>query len=200
VYPHRIRLRDPWQRETLEGGRARWSRRFGYPGRIDDFERVWLTFAGSGSAAIRLNEQPLGSTAGGDIEFEVTALLRQRNEVVVETAVTTDGMPWEEAALEVRRTAWLRAVRVVCVREGERVRLCVTGEVAGSADRPLELYVILDRSNVAYELTEAAPEGRAFSLDSEELASDRCEPAGTHGVRVDLVDGATVWYTVERIV
>lgn len=199
MYPHRIRLRDPWQCETLEGGRVYWRRRFGYPGRIDDCERVWLTFSGVASAAaIRLNDQPLG-TAGGDFEFEVTALLRQRNEVVVEMAVG-DGLPWDEVAMEVRRTAWLRAVRVACVREGERLRLHVAGEVAGSAERPLEVYVILDRSNVAYGLAEAAPAGRGFSLDSEELAAERCEPAGTHGVRVDLVDGATVWYTVERVV
>jgi hypothetical protein len=158
-----------------------------------------LTFAGSRHAAVRLNDQLLGSAAAGDFEFEVTSLLRQRNEIVVETEGVTDGMPWGEVALEVRRTAWLRGVQVVCAQDGERVRLRVTGEVAGSAERPLEVYVILDRSNVAYGLVEAAPAGRAFSLCSEELAPQSCEPAGTHEVRVDLVDGATVWYTVEQM-
>jgi hypothetical protein len=180
---------------------VRWRRRFGYPGRIDDGERVWLTFAGMiGSATVRLNDQLLGSAAGGDFEFEVKALLRQRNEVVIEAEAAQDGMPWGEVALEVRRTAWLRGVQVVCAREGEQVRLHVSGQVAGNAERPLEVYVILDRSNVAYGLVEAAPEGRTFNLSSEELAAQRCEPASTHGVRVDLVDGATVWYTVERVV
>jgi len=83
MYPHRIRLRGPWECEPLarfvvsadgrketstvdlpasrkmtmpcrwsEGGlknfsgRVRFRRHFGYPGRIDENERVWLTFAG----------------------------------------------------------------------------------------------------------------------------------------------------------
>ena len=71
-YPHRIRLRGPWECEPLErgrparppprrmtlpcrwadgglkdfSGRVRFRRRFGYPGQIDAYERVWLTVAG----------------------------------------------------------------------------------------------------------------------------------------------------------
>ena len=178
-------------------------RRFGYPGRIDDFERVWLTFQGvTHAAAVWLNGQRLGGEKqrGGDFEDEVTPLLQARNEVVVEMEVSPDARLWQEVALEVRRTAWLRGVQVVCEQEGGRMRLRVSGEVVGSAERPLELYVILDRSNVAYGLAKASVEGTAFSLASEELAAERCEPAGTHGVRVDLVDGATSWYIVERVV
>src|SRR5262249_51543348 len=37
-------------------GTLRLTRRFGYPGRIDDYERVWLTFAAvAGRAAVCLN-------------------------------------------------------------------------------------------------------------------------------------------------
>src|SRR6266849_10307562 len=96
MYPHRIRLRGPWECEPLariapdehgqtgrdslpppcrmtmpcrwsEGGlenfagRVRFRRRFGYPGRIDAHERVWLTFAGiGGTAEVWLNGQHLG--------------------------------------------------------------------------------------------------------------------------------------------
>src|SRR6516162_1600298 len=94
MYPHRIRLRGPWECEPLrqQGGNAeqalpppfrmtmpcRWSegglpdfsgrvrfrRSFGYPGRIDTHERVWLTFAGiGGEAEIRLNDHLLGRIA-----------------------------------------------------------------------------------------------------------------------------------------
>src|SRR5262249_4666249 len=110
-YPHRIRLRGPWECEPLaragpgalpppgrvsvpctwaEGGlpdfagRARFRRRFGYPGRIDPHERVWLTFAGvSDRAEVALNGTALGRHEGpGPFEFEVTALLLPRNELV----------------------------------------------------------------------------------------------------------------------
>src|SRR5262249_48078031 len=119
MYPHRIRLRGPWECEPLawypsrapagaqvpppprmkrpchwnEGGlpgfagRARFRRRFGYPGRIDTHERVWLTFAAvADTAEVRLNGTFLG-TGGREqlpFEFEVTALLQDRNEMVVD--------------------------------------------------------------------------------------------------------------------
>src|SRR6516225_4625466 len=98
MYPHRIRLRGPWEYETLRctscanvpargkisipcrwevsslrgfAGRVRFRRRFGYPGRIDDYERVWLTFAGvDGNADIWLNEAFLGRQEGGQGPFE----------------------------------------------------------------------------------------------------------------------------------
>ena len=84
-YPHRIRLRDPWRSEPIAGG-VRRSRRFGYPGRIDADERVWLTFGGAGGrVAVSLNGQALGTHDGGaPFEHEVTGLLGARNEVVME--------------------------------------------------------------------------------------------------------------------
>src|SRR5689334_13116842 len=120
MYPHRIRLRGPWECEPLarvqvqedgrveavagplpapcrmtmpcrwaEGGlgdfagRVRFRRRFGYPGRIDSFERVWLTVAGVEAVAeLRLNGHDLGRHEGarGPFECDVTALLQARNE------------------------------------------------------------------------------------------------------------------------
>src|SRR6202008_3044703 len=81
VYPHRIRLRGPWQCEPVGGpapfrmtlpcrwaegglgdftGRVRFRRRFGYPGQIDDYERVWLTFTGAESVVtVTLNGNSL---------------------------------------------------------------------------------------------------------------------------------------------
>ena len=217
MYPHRIRLRGPWDCEPLTGaagplrmnlpcrwaegglgdfaGRVRFRRRFGYPGRIDDYERVWLTCdALEGSAAVALNGHFLTETRGpAGFEFEVTALLQPRNELVVEMEGPATGGLWGEVALEVRRTAFLRGLRVSA--EGDR--LLVRGEVVGSAERPLELYAVLDRSTAAYSLAEAAPEGRAFTLASEELPPERRGP-GPHPVRIDLVDGATVWYAAEQ--
>src|SRR5262245_39951011 len=148
MYPHRIRLRGPWDckplvrqagtdaglpppfRMTMPGrwqdgglrdfaGRVRFRRAFGYPGRIDPHERVWLTFAGvAGVADVWLNDQSLGrhDGAGGPFEFEVTSLLQARNALVVEVeSQTPDGGLWGEVALEVRATAFLRALRAWAV-------------------------------------------------------------------------------------
>jgi beta-galactosidase/beta-glucuronidase len=106
----RIALPCPWAESALAdfAGRVRFRRRFGYPGRIDADERVWLTFADvSGQAVIRLNGQLLGRHDGGDpFEFEVTALLATRNELVIE--IETQTVPaglWGQVALEIRGPA-----------------------------------------------------------------------------------------------
>jgi hypothetical protein len=182
-------------------GLVRFRRRFGYPGRIDDAERVWLTFAGiTGSAVVWLNSELLGlaqAPNATDFEYLITPLLQPRNELVVEVEGPADGGLWGEVALEVRRTAFLRGVQVRPELRSGRRSLEISGAVVGSAERPLELYAILDRSNVAYGLVEAAAEGKPFVLESETLSTPI---TGTHRVRVDLVDGAVVWYTVEQAV
>jgi hypothetical protein len=183
MYPHRIRLRRPWQRESHETV-VRCRRSFGYPGRIDPFERVWLTVhPAAPRAQVVLNATPLGQTEG-PAEFEVTALLRTRNELMldVEGAAEYDE-PWGDVALEVRCTAYLRDVRAW--REGADVH--VAGEVAGFAEAPLDLYVILDRS----PLTET----RVTAGSSFHLSAATPAPPGTL-VQVDLVQGAVVWYTI----
>jgi hypothetical protein len=222
MYPHRIRLRGPWQCEPLaraggpgeplpaprqmtmpcqwsEGGlpgfagRVRFRRRFGYPGRIDAHERVWLTFTGvCGRADVTLNGTPLGRRDGaaGPFEFEVTALLRPRNELAVEVESPADrGGLWGEVALEVRCEAFLRGVRA----EPEGGGLRVTGEVVGPGGRPLELYVVVGRRPAGYATAEPAPQGRPFEILAEIPAAEAA--AGLAGVRVDLVNGASIWDT-----
>jgi beta-galactosidase/beta-glucuronidase len=137
MYPHRIRLRGPWECEPLArfvttgdgqrvlettnlpaprrmtmpcrwrdgglkdfAGRVRFRRHFGYPGRIDENERVWLTFAGiEGAAETWLNGQWLGRQP---LEFEITGLLRDRNELLVEVEGSETGGLYGEVALEIR--------------------------------------------------------------------------------------------------
>jgi hypothetical protein len=175
------------------GGRVRFRRRFGYPGRIDAYERVWLTFAGADDRAeVWLNDSRLGlrESKDGPFEFEVTELLRGRNELVIEVDGTAErGGLWGEVALEVRCTAFLRNVRVGL--DGTELR--VTGEVVGTAERPLELYVIHQRSTVAYATVEPAAGGQPFRLTACGLTVG----VGS-AVQVDLVNGATVWYTTQQ--
>src|SRR5262249_59121781 len=123
-----------------------------------------------------------------------------RNHLVVEVEGDEGGGLWGEVALEIRRPAFLRDVQVRARGPGGAIRLHVTGEVAGTAARPLDLYVLLDGATVAYAVVEAA---QFFEVVSEALPAQRCQPRGNrtgsgHTVRVELVDGGVVWYTVEQ--
>jgi hypothetical protein len=170
----------------------------GRPWQIDPHEYVWLTFAGVDErAVVWLNGKLLGQHEGAadPFEFEVTSLLQDRNELVVEVEATAgDGGLYGEVALEVRCTAYLRGIRISATTAGETICLHVEGEVVGPCPGALELYLILDRGTVAYKQVTAALGGQLFQIASEEL---RIEP-GTHYVRVDLVNGSTIWYTYEQ--
>jgi hypothetical protein len=222
MYPHRIRLRGPWRCQPLAWhgednsrplppgctltlpcpwsagglagfrGRARLTRRFGYPGRIDAHERVWLTCEGlSDRALVRLNGQDLGACRGG-FAFEVTALLRPRNELVLEVeGADEQAGVWGEVALEVRCQAYLRGVRAWRSPAGE---VHVEGEVIGEAEGPLELYAVLGRHPVAYTTVTARPEGTLFHLST----ADRPAEEEPRRLKIDLVKGAMVWYTWEQ--
>src|SRR5581483_7556989 len=184
-------------------GRVRFRRRFGIPRQIDAHERVWLTLAGADSRAeVWLNGLLLGQHegAGEPFEFEVTTLLQDRNELTVEVeAPTGNGGLYGEVALEVRCSAYLRSTRIWFTTVGEMAYLHVTGEVVGFSPTPLELYVILGRTNVAYAQVSAAPEGRTFQIDSEDIRTSTRSFDQPEVVRVDLVSGSSIWYTVEQL-
>lgn len=210
-YPHRIRLRGPWQLEALERperqarmqmparlgdcslrdvrGRVRFRRRFGYPGRIDVTERVWLTFAGiEGQATGELNGHGLGALTSGS-ECEVTGLLRNRNMLVVDIDCMAPSCGlWDEVALEVRATAYLHQVHFR--QAGELLE--ATGQFVGTAPRPLDLYLLVDGHCQAY---------RSLPMSEHSFTLEASCPAGKEGsvlpLRVELVDGGTVWYVVE---
>ena len=69
--------------------------------------------------------------------------------------------------------------------------------MVGIADRPLELYAVVGRRTAAYTTTVPTPDGTPFCLvvDMSEIVVDD-EPTE---LKVDLVNGATVWYTFEQI-
>lgn len=203
MYPHRIRLRGPW--ECIPGGGAErivkmpgslaeqgmsgfrgavlLRRRFGYPGRIDPWERVWLTFDDiAGAADIYLNDQLLTTRHAGRGAFEVTTLLGPRN--VLETRLTAEndrGGLVGEVALEVRASAYLANVAARRASTGIAVR----GEVLGEAAEALELYAMLDRRHVHYQKIAA---GSAFAFET---------PSIGERLRLELVWRAQIWYVVE---
>lgn len=197
MYPHRIRLRGPWDVAAAGTTRrvmlpANWSafglegvvgpvvceRRFGYPGRIDAHERVWLIGEGiSAPVEICLTGQSLGIVTGDRFAFEVTARLGERNlaRVAFDTGPERTGA-WEDIALEVRATAFLADVSAA----GNVLR----GKIAGTADRPLEIYVLAGGRSCGYGQGKA---GETFEVP--------CDAAGPW--RVELVNVSTVWDVVE---
>jgi len=82
---HTIRLREPWQQETLVDGVVRWSRCFNWPTRLLPNETLWLIVSPlPGGTDVWLNGQPLGSApqqpAG---RFDTTSLATDRNLLVI---------------------------------------------------------------------------------------------------------------------
>ncbi len=201
MYPHRIRLRGPWECQPsnpAEPARSatRWRRWFGRPSRLDAHETVWLTFTGvAATAAVSLNGRDLGR-GKGDFEFDVTPHLRPRNELLVDVD-SHAGVPGirGEVALEVRCAAFLKDVRAWRTANGGGSRVRVAGTLVGTSDRPLELYAILARTTVLYAALSPTPAGTAFDVAGEILPPDQF-PAESR-VRVELVNGATVWHVAD---
>jgi hypothetical protein len=221
VLPHRIRLRGPWELTRLvraDGsdanlppltahmpalwrdcglvdftGRVRHVRRFGLPRRLDEFERVWLTFAAlAGRSEIWLNGKLLGKwpDRSTPFEIEITAKLHERNElrIDIESEQSGGGMPGE-AALEIRGRAWLTDLTAEI--HDERLRVC--GTVRGRAEEPLDLYAILDRSTVIQARVEASESGRPFEFVSESMVPEGAISA----VKIELVSGSNIWHSAE---
>ena len=207
-YPHRIRLRGPWEysipdRDESAGrvhlpfilsetnlrdyaGPVRFTRAFGYPGRIDADERVWLVIAElAGKAKIVLNERDCGNHPAGFVEIDATSLLSNRNRLEIEMSLVPEQKSlWEDVALEIRALAYLAQMQAE--RRGHS--LMITGRVAGAAEEPLELYALVDGRTVAY-LTVAAE--NAFSIQLDEI------PPEARKLRVELVNVSAIWYAWE---
>jgi hypothetical protein len=115
-------------------------------------------------------------------------LLQSRNclEVIVESA-SGDGGLTGDVALEVRCTAFLNNVLATPLQEPGKWR--VSGEVAGTADRPLEVYVIASSGTLAYGVFSA---GSHFELLIDKVGEDDLQ-----SLRVELVNVSTVWYVAQ---
>ncbi len=208
IYPHRMRLRGPWECRAIEGGASvrvtmpcawndaalaslagpvRFLRKFGYPGRIDAHERVWLIAEQlSGPAELHVNGASLGHTEPGDIALDMTQWLTPRNRLEIVTARTSAvGMPWDDVGLEIRCTAYLDGMQVVAQADGS---LEVTGLVVGACDGPLEIYGMTDGAQAHYQTIVATTSGTPFRF------TFAARPAPVRQVRVDLVNVSAVWY------
>jgi hypothetical protein len=164
-------------------GKVKLIRRFGFPGRIDDFERVHLICDGfDGVATVLVNGTTLGERIKRRFAFDATKLLQPRNqlEVVLEAANDQAGL-WGETAMEVRCQAWLEDLAIS--RDGG---LWLTGRVVGTSDVPLDLYALVDGKHALYRTIMPSPEGVSFR---ELLERDGGE------AKVELVHISTAWWT-----
>lgn len=190
--PMRMKMPCSWRNGGLHdfSGRVLFRRRFGYPGRIDDYERVWLTFERiDGTSRIRLNDQQVGQGDTGSFEFEVTSLLQPRNQLEVIVEALGDGGLVGEVAMEIRCTAFLKNVHVFEFSAPQRWR--IHGELIGSCERPLELYAVTDQGTIAYRTIDTRQGGQPFEFHIDD------PPGGVENVRVELINVSTVWYAVE---
>ncbi len=154
------------------------ARKFGFPGRLDAHERVWLTMTEiAGAAALTLNDALLGEVSDGPFETEITGLLRPHNHLTI--AMT--GQRAGEVAMEIRASAFLRDVAVRRIQD----KCHVEGLVAGTCAGPLDLYILVDGRNV---INQSVAAGERFTFAVEELG---------RRVRVELVHVSTVWSNLE---
>ena len=215
AYPHRIRLRGPWEcvpippadglappphrvvmpcrwpEAGLAGfrGLVRFLRKFGYPGRIDDFEHVWLTCDGcTGCLELRVNQHLVAQAPGDRFAYDITPLLSQRNllEVLMEGQSDDAGLRGE-VAMEIRCAACLADMHAVRTATG----LHIAGIAAGTAPQPLDLYTIIDGSHADYRTIQPTAEGRAFQIDLPEISAQSPQ------IRVELVHVSCIWYVAE---
>lgn len=217
AYPHRIRLRGPWLVEPIAGAGDsssfsvnlpstwqelpsqlsqdvfRLKRHFGFPGRLDDSERVWITGRLSFNCpSVVLNGARLGSGTSplGIWEYEITKLLEKRNVLTLEQARgLPDSLVGGEIALEIRRTAYLKNVAIT--REGENV--AIKGEVAGESATPLDLYLLYGRKNIDNQALTIKPGGAPFEFSCSQSPPTSSDDGSESGWRVELVGGSVIW-------
>ena len=226
MYPHRIRLRGPWECERIAPeplghgpplghglptvpparrvlmpcrwidaglanfhGVARFTRRFGYPGNIDEGEHVWLTCDGcTGCREVWLNGQLLANDPGETFAFDVTTLLSQRNrlDVLIEGNSDAAGL-WSEVALEIRKDAFLSDAHI----ERTATSVHLIGKACGVSPQPLELYILVDGRHVDYRTISPSPAGTPFRIELPGITAE------SQVVRAELIHISSIWYVVE---
>jgi hypothetical protein len=180
-----------WLDAGLAGfhGSARFTRRFGYPGNIDDSEHVWLTCDGcTGCREVSLNGKLLAHDPGEKFAFDVTPLLTQRNrlDVLIQGDSAEAGL-WDEVALEIRKDAFLADLSL----ERTASSMFLVGKASGTSPQPLELYVLVDGRHVDYRTILPSPEGTLFRIELTEFTD------ASQVVRAELIHISSIWYVVE---
>lgn len=215
MYPHRIRLRGPWEAKFASSdgqseekrlnfpstwaalpqdlnGPVRLVRNFGRPRELDENEHVWLTWSGvTATASLQFNSDLLGNAISHSGSVEVTSHIRERNELIVEFGSPgSPGAGFGDFALEVRGPVYIEGARFV--PEGSSVEGAVRGELV----KNLELYLLMFGLTVHRQLIELLPSGMAFSIPCPRptaVPKTREFPP----IRLELIEGSNLWWRVD---
>ncbi len=152
MYPHRINLRDPWQRRP--GAEQTFARAFNWPNPLMPFEELWLV-VGTVFAPfqVRLNQQVLGQqeTSRVPLEFPVSQLLRSQNLLEIECLGPPRYDSVRNVYLEVRRTVHFRQLIGSVIWQNEQAQLQLRALLNGQPDRPLSIVIRLNHVEVHYQ-------------------------------------------------
>jgi hypothetical protein len=208
MYPHRIRLRGPWEATNADGSTQRvdlpggWHqfisggdtipklvrRRFGLPRTLDPDEHVFLMCRFDGRLSCELNEQPinLDHASGDDAEWNVTRLLQARNVVAMSFWPGHRELDPPEVSLEIRGPVYLQDVSAT--PNGW------VGQVIGE-DRPhLELH-LLARGRAIFRIAVKTNERFVIPFPVE-LPDGSYSPLAPLW-QLELIELANRWYSVE---
>ena len=155
-------------------------------------ERVWLTIASiADRAMVRLNGTALTSEPiEGNWQGDVTGHLHPRNQLIIEVEGNANGGLPGEVALEIRAQAYLGPVSI---RREDR-HLHAEGTVRGESADDLDLYLLCGRHTLQHQSIRPFVGSASFQLSGEIPPTNDPD---TRTVRVELVRGAVVWYSLE---
>jgi len=161
MYPHRINLREPWQKpspltplpEYWERGTT-YARAFNWPTKLMPFEELWLVVGTIFSPfRVTLNRQLLGEQpqARVPLELTVTPFLQSQNLLQIECLEPPSYEGVRNVYLEVRRSVHLHQLTGSIHWENDRPRLQLHATLHGQPDRPLSIVVRLNQQEVHYQ-------------------------------------------------
>jgi hypothetical protein len=173
LYPHPFRLHGPWDYEILSGaaaaprgrlrlpcdgawlprpafhGRVQFRRVFHRPTNLEPHERLWLACEAGARGSLSCNGRLLGGVDDrAPAEFEITSLLADSNELLMELELSPDppggaaGGQIGRVRLEVRRPQFLADWKLWLDLSGDEPVLRFEGRVGGEPlEESLELVI-----------------------------------------------------------
>lgn len=152
MYPHRINLREPWQKQP--GTKLNYARAFNWPTKLMPFEELWLVVGTVFSPfRVTLNQQLLGEQpfVRVPLELPVTPYLQSQNLLQIECLEQPSYEGVRNVFLEVRAKVHLQHLIGSIRWENDRPRLHLNAKLNGQPDRPLSIVVRLNHHEVHYQ-------------------------------------------------
>jgi hypothetical protein len=175
----------PWTASPLRNyrGRVRFRRRFHWPTRLADNERLWLHFAGVDTqATVYLGGRLLGSHHGPfePFEWDITEQIQPRNELWVDVDFENSsdaprGGIWADVELRVYRSCRLSESRLWTSMSPTPTLQAALSICSPSTSPPLTVRVLLD-NDLLHEQTVAEPLSVMVALSAPGVVPWRAGP------------------------